>query len=1182
MKKSNKNFYSFLLVMLASACFVPVELLGQSENVIFRNITPAEGLPVTSVNDVTQDAFGYIWMGTWEGTYRYDGSTFERMSASGRYVEADHKGGVWISYDREGTVAYYSTATDSLHFYQIPDFGGRFPKIVADAAGYIWIATTRGLYRFNEATDAIEKVSPLEKSPVNDIVAHADSSISILYSTSDEFRGIASRFTDGTFEFKEIPVNQNRTQEQGIVPENKFTLLPFQETGVVLVHNLGWAYKEHRAAEWVLVDHGETEVLLEPLRITTTHKNNLYVVHRNGLTKFDIRSGDYSTFSHNALNIQSLLQFDQVGADFRLLIDRQEVLWIPSFAQGYTRLNLYESDFGLLRSEDGTPILDVLTAVEMEDGSFWVGTRFQENSLYHFDSDRNIIERLSGLSDSSPGKTVNNVLNHPFVWSLAQGSDGSIWAGTGSVVAGTGGLNRIRTGSNRITRFRHDPDNEASLYPANMVRSIIEDGSGRIWVSDRYSIAWIDPDTEVITRFEHPEDFGISGDEAVFILKTDTGDLIMSTQSNTYYRIHHADLSTELIGRNLELRSSSRAVAQQQMDLKGTEVDFVYRATRIAAQDSKNRFWVMDNSGFGLLDSSLTVAKKWFDIETYNFPFARLGPMRIDGNNMIWLGTDKGIIKFDPDKETHTHYSYERGLQGHSFLTWDNHQGPSGKIYFYGTGGINIFDPNRIRVNPHPPDMVFTNLTLDGRPVSIGPDQPITSPVQLADRIVVQPDISIIGFEFAAMHFAGDRSNRYQYRLEGFDTDWRDGGLIGQATYTNLSPGNYTFRIRGSNLDGIWSDGSTSISVVVLPPWYRTWWAYGFYLMMLVMAIVAADRVQRRRVQQKEREKAREKELEQAKEIEKAYKNLEEAHSKLETAHQNLKSAQDQLVQQEKLASLGQLTAGIAHEIKNPLNFVNNFSDVSTEMINELIDAMKNGDLIEAEALAGDISQNLKKIHEHGSRADGIVKSMLQHSRGGDGKMEPTDLNALVKEYVNLSYHGMRAGKDPIEIDIELNLDESIGEVPLIAEDFSRVILNLCNNAFDACSERSRSACTERKSGSFERLPQGGSPRSVSPNNLHEPPWKPRLTIRTAKTSGAIKIEIEDNGPGIPDEIKDKILQPFFTTKKGTQGTGLGLSITHDIVKAHGGILSIEKNKAGGATFVIILHTHQTNRSKKA
>jgi signal transduction histidine kinase len=280
---------------------------------------------------------------------------------------------------------------------------------------------------------------------------------------------------------------------------------------------------------------------------------------------------------------------------------------------------------------------------------------------------------------------------------------------------------------------------------------------------------------------------------------------------------------------------------------------------------------------------------------------------------------------------------------------------------------------------------------------------------------------------------------------------------------------------------------------------------------------------------------------------------LEKAKAGIEEALTQLKATQSQLVQQEKLASLGQLTAGIAHEIKNPLNFVNNFSEVSIEMVDEAREEVKretaDGKRQKEDVLTilDDIEANLRKIHEHGSRADGIVKSMLQHSRGGSGKMESTDLNAFIKEYVNLAFHGMRAGKDPINVDIDLQLDDSIGEVPLVIEDFSRVILNLCNNAFDAMREK---------------MTGDGGP---------ETGYVPKLTVRTKPENDHITIEIEDNGPGIPEAIKDKILQPFFTTKKGTQGTGLGLSITNDIVKAHGGRLEIESRIGEYTTFTVQL-----------
>jgi signal transduction histidine kinase len=280
---------------------------------------------------------------------------------------------------------------------------------------------------------------------------------------------------------------------------------------------------------------------------------------------------------------------------------------------------------------------------------------------------------------------------------------------------------------------------------------------------------------------------------------------------------------------------------------------------------------------------------------------------------------------------------------------------------------------------------------------------------------------------------------------------------------------------------------------------------------------------------------------------------LQTEKKRAEDALSELNAMQAQLVQQEKLASLGQLTAGIAHEIKNPLNFVNNFSSVSVELIDEVIEEIKSRapelEKGETPQLLASIKGNLAKIIEHGTRADGIVKSMLQHSRGGGSEIEPTDINALIREYVNLAFHGMRASGNPVNVNISFDLDKTIGNVPLKAQDFSRVILNLCQNAFDAMREKQKSVGSDR------------------------PPYLPKLSVHSWRDANRLKIQIEDNGPGIPDAIRNKILQPFFTTKKGTQGTGLGLSISNDIVKAHGGEISIETNESGGATFTITLPT---------
>jgi len=271
-----------------------------------------------------------------------------------------------------------------------------------------------------------------------------------------------------------------------------------------------------------------------------------------------------------------------------------------------------------------------------------------------------------------------------------------------------------------------------------------------------------------------------------------------------------------------------------------------------------------------------------------------------------------------------------------------------------------------------------------------------------------------------------------------------------------------------------------------------------------------------------------------------------------------LKSTQSQLIQSEKMASLGELTAGIAHEIQNPLNFVNNFSELSNELVDEMKDEFKKGDTEEGFAIADDIKQNLEKITHHGKRADAIVKGMLSHSRSGKGEKELTDINALAEEYLKLSYHGLRAKDKTFNANFKTDFDPDLPKVNVVPQDIGRVLLNLINNAFQAVGAEGIENPTVTVTTA-----RAGSPSPASDEG--------RMTERNAwGSASAIQITVSDNGPGIPDDIKDKILQPFFTTKKGTEGTGLGLSITNDIIKAHGGQLDIQ-SQPGQTIFQIHL-----------
>ncbi|RZJ64520.1 MAG: histidine kinase [Flavobacterium sp.] len=345
------------------------------------------------------------------------------------------------------------------------------------------------------------------------------------------------------------------------------------------------------------------------------------------------------------------------------------------------------------------------------------------------------------------------------------------------------------------------------------------------------------------------------------------------------------------------------------------------------------------------------------------------------------------------------------------------------------------------------------------------------------------------------------------------------------------------------------------------PDFYDEWGDYfniaglvGFVWMIVVLIFTSRQRKalakERLKAEEKEREHLITVKIKAELEIEVMERTAELIRQKEELQHalNELKATQSQLVQSEKMASLGELTAGIAHEIQNPLNFVNNFSDVSRELIADILDERKKpnderDDELVNEMLS-DIDQNLEKIANHGKRADNIVKGMLQHSRSTSGEKEPTDLNALADEYLRLAYHGLRAKDKSFNAELVTDFATDLPVVKVIPQDVGRVLLNLITNAFYATQERAKSEGVN---------------------------FKPKVEISTSAVGNTVEIKVKDNGNGIPEAIKEKIFQPFFTTKPTGEGTGLGLSLAYDIAKVHGGSIAVDSQIGLGSTFVVSL-----------
>lgn len=1135
----------YLSVIIITSFLIPVQGASQGTSFQFKHLTPADGLASTTVVDITQDRYGFIWVGSQDGVSRFDGESFRHFrpnpgdslsisSLDAQYLAADNEGGVWVTITDRG-LDYYDPELEGFRKYRSADGlpeGQRFTEVSIDDSGTVWAATDSSVYQLNKETDQFFREEGQRTGSIYRMKAHNNGELIYFHQAPTGELYIGRRDSGGVYSYENVSRSLNPS---GNHPYRMH--LFFDESGAEwLVNQSHVARKATESNDWEFITVGNQSCLNNLREALFDKEGLLWVKNADALCRINLETGQTDSFQHNSEDPTSILPV-RSGEDSRMYIDRQGVLWIARYASGISRIDLYSGGFQLYNIFNQLPTNDVLSVMEASDGSVWIGTRMLGNSLLRFNRNGSLINRYgTNLFDSPNGRSISSQLSHPHVTALAESQDGSIWAGTGSSTTIFGGLNRIRPGSSSITRLKHD-DGDPNSLPDNNIEAIAVDGSDRVWfLSSSENLYWINPRNEQIQEVQLPDTSLVNKNSTQFLYEDSNENIwvFKQGQKNPFY-LDHA---------SLELSSVDMRMPD------GTPLIDQIGEYRSLHETSSGDFWIGTNSGFGQFDPASGQLSSFFTESNLELPTSEISAIQSDSDGNIWLSTIDGIVKFNPVTQETAHFGYDHGLQGNIFNAAVSDLGSTGLIYFGGAGGLNVFDPQNIRPNPFAPDLVFRDLYLDGTIVDPTEGVAIDGPLLTADQITIPPSVTTISIEFSALHFASPNRNQYRYMLEGFDSDWKSGGTISSATYTNLPPGEYDFKLMASNRDGVWSNGEDQIKILrVLPPWYRTWLAYGAYFLIFAGGMFIIARVQRNRLIRQERERTRERELAQAKEIEKAYHDLEKAHSKLETAHQNLRRTQDQLVQQEKLASLGQLTAGIAHEIKNPLNFVNNFSEISVEMVEEAqAEVQKLQEQSDAreelEYILNDIHASLSKINEHGKRADSIVQSMLMHSRTGSGKREPTDLNKLVKEAANLSFHGMKATENSIDVDLDFNLSDDVGEIPIIAEDFSRVILNICNNAFDAMKDKVK--------------------------NMNGEAYDPKLTVRTVKKGSKVSIDIEDNGPGIPEDLKAKILQPFFTTKKGTQGTGLGLSITNDIINAHGGQINIE-SEPGSTCFTITL-----------
>ncbi|MCB2219043.1 MAG: hypothetical protein KQI35_01520 [Bacteroidetes bacterium] len=1143
----------------------------------FNNISVENGLPEGFVVSSLQDRLGYMWLGTQNGLVRYNGYELKPYSfedengnqivnASIGQLHEDKSDKLWAIVSRYG-LYYLDRQKD--HFVKIPlDSVGRnafrnnyfvnwiedkkndthwfytmnistsessvftwdqthnkFEKmsafdeisnfmlwynnqyLIRDAYGKFWMADDSTISYFNSSSQSFEPWFTIPEDQEGTLIsgitidpANSDRLWVSTYIPDNDIKAdpAGNEFYQVNTKTKNFQSFRHKKSDPGSIEGNSFFILNDSlgrtwistDKGISLFNPETGTFSNY-SINFPFSYSGRGSAISE---IVADKEGNLWMAGAfNGLIYLDIKTSKHYLFVHN--ETPGSLPDSPRGTN-KLFYDRSGILWVSMPWRGISYLNHQKSMLNPILvepssagvndndSEDDFYIIgkynDSIFFVNISSGLFkW---NFKRNVYSRIDIDNNLYRRIS-----------NSYIT----------KDGMIWFGSNGA-----GLIAYDPEKKSVINFTNDPNDSTSIS-SNTINKIAEDSKGNLWVATGQGLCRFNRKTSKFTRFPFITNNGM----------IKAGNELDDARALSVY-IDDDDIVW--IGTNTGALNRYDPVANEFTSYLDPKAGF-FCVVNIF-EDSRQRMWNSTYlSGLFLIDKK-TGEKKRYSPENGFLHNSAFG-IAEDNSGNIWVSSMRGLSRLNPENGNITNFQFPIGnVISTNPLFIDS----EGWLQFVIEDGLITFDPEKLTVNAVPPITVIESVSYRN--------------YKNRDTIVFaegNPELKLrynenkLSFQYVGLHYANAESNQYAYKLEGYDTEWIEAGTQRSATYTNLSPGNYTFVVKASNSDGIWSEASSGFSITIAPPWWQTTIAYVIYGLIFIAGVFIIDRIQRKRLREKEQAQAREKELQQAKEIEKAYHEL--------------KTTQQQLVHSEKMASLGELTAGIAHEIQNPLNFVNNFSEVSTDLIEELKEELQKGETEEVNAIAGDLMQNLKKISHHGKRASNIVKSMLEHSRTGSGEKQPTDLNALTDEYLRLAYHGLRAKDKSFNADFKLKSDPNLPHVNVVPQDIGRVLLNLINNAFYTVDKKAKQENRD---------------------------FKPMVIVGTKKTADKVEIRVADNGDGIPDEIKDKIFQPFFTTKPTGQGTGLGLSMSYDIItKGHGGDLKVETIAGEGTEFIIQLNT---------
>jgi signal transduction histidine kinase/ligand-binding sensor domain-containing protein len=1087
------------------------------------DVGQAQGLQGRRVPSLIQDKNGFTWIATNEGLFRYDGEFMQNIlpnSISNMIIAMveDNQGRIWFMHSqglgmldlKNGTVSH--SELSSLSSFN-------WGRMHVDGRGLIWASL----------------------APPNGAIVIDPSAMSFKH--LDASNGLSASIVLGIMEDRDHAIWLS-TLGGGVDIINPATkkIRYFRESNGLSSDTVSAMAIDSKNQIWLAIGgHGLNALDLEkgiirhfgspqgfrPMRtraIAIDSGNRIWMATDEGMALVDPEKN----------RVKYLNQRDGIAEDlyFTLLIDKFGRIWNGSLSQG---LNIIDQNGELVFPFGKTSFT---ATCETRDGTLWMGT--STNGIILWDMQHNKLSHLNkshGLSDN-------------FVQSIVE-EDGCIW------VTSYGGFDIIDPRRKIIEHYgRKQGLISDSLY------AVARDDHGNLWFTGpTLGIEWLDSAKNMLRWAGVKE--GLSEEL-------------------------YSDLKPDHQGR---IWAATRFKGVDLIDVEGGTIQNLHTAPglrdtcyRVLLPDRWSRMWIGTDQGLYLADKRLgtltsittqeglssnfitsimpyqdkIVASTRVQASVITSPAPHYAGVNSDTSKAVaWkvalVGGTEGLIKesggWNTDLVTHD----GRLVWADNGVSIINHiQEQQGSASVNVTGIFVMNQPltfaNEPRDNPgsRPSDQV------QARRLTLRWDS-VTGPYNLPVNLRIPYDQNYLQFQFGEAHLGRQDTTWYCYFLQGIDKRWSP--LTSRPVsenYLNLPPGHYNFTVRSKNINRQWSQPAR-FSFVITPPWWHTWWAYTLYCLLAATALWGFISLRNKRLLT-ENKKLEHKIKIRTAEVQAQKEALIAQRDDLEKAIEDLQSTQKQLIQAEKMASLGELTAGIAHEIQNPLNFVNNFAEVSAELAEELKEGISREQIPAPSKLVltniiENLIQNQEKINFHGKRADSIVKGMLQHSRNSSGLKEPTDINALADEYLRLSFHGLRAKDKSFNAKIETEFDPHLPMITVAAQDIGRVLLNLFTNAF-------YSAMTKKK-----HMPEG---------------FQPKVEVRTSKKGNSIEIRVRDNGMGIAQNVMDKIYNPFFTTKPTGEGTGLGLSLSYEIItKGHGGTIEAQTKEGEYAEFIIRLPLEQ-------